>query len=77
MWLNDFCDDLPNASDYGKCRVKLDAVLERMFDICISELWVVKTATKLKREAKLGWFAHCQDTEGNVFALWEDDTAAS
>lgn len=25
----------------------------------------------------MGWFAHCQDTEGNVFALWEDDTSAA
>jgi predicted enzyme related to lactoylglutathione lyase len=25
----------------------------------------------------MGWFAHCQDTEGNVFGLWEDDTAAA
>jgi predicted enzyme related to lactoylglutathione lyase len=25
----------------------------------------------------MGWFAHCQDTEGNVFALWQDDTSAA
>lgn len=25
----------------------------------------------------MGWFAQCQDTEGNVFALWQDDTAAA
>jgi predicted enzyme related to lactoylglutathione lyase len=25
----------------------------------------------------MGWFAHCQDTEGNVFALWEEDTSAA
>jgi predicted enzyme related to lactoylglutathione lyase len=25
----------------------------------------------------MGWFAHCQDTEGNVFALWENDTSAA
>jgi predicted enzyme related to lactoylglutathione lyase len=25
----------------------------------------------------MGWFAHCQDTEGNVFALWEVDTSAA
>jgi predicted enzyme related to lactoylglutathione lyase len=24
----------------------------------------------------MGWFAHCQDTEGNVFALWENDQSA-
>jgi predicted enzyme related to lactoylglutathione lyase len=22
----------------------------------------------------MGWFANCQDTEGNVFGLWEEDT---
>ncbi len=25
----------------------------------------------------MGWFAHFQDTEGNVFALWESDESAS
>jgi predicted enzyme related to lactoylglutathione lyase len=25
----------------------------------------------------MGWFAFCQDTEGNVFGLWQDDSAAS
>ncbi len=25
----------------------------------------------------MGWFAHCQDTEGNVFGLWEDDPSAA
>lgn len=25
----------------------------------------------------MGWFAHCQDTEGNVFALWENDSSAA
>jgi predicted enzyme related to lactoylglutathione lyase len=25
----------------------------------------------------MGWFATCQDTEGNVFALWEEDTSAA
>lgn len=25
----------------------------------------------------MGWFAHCKDTEGNVFALWEDDPSAA
>jgi predicted enzyme related to lactoylglutathione lyase len=25
----------------------------------------------------MGWFAHCQDTEGNLFALWEADTSAA
>jgi predicted enzyme related to lactoylglutathione lyase len=25
----------------------------------------------------MGWFAHCQDTEGNVFAVWQDDTTAA
>ncbi|UCC62038.1 MAG: VOC family protein [Anaerolineae bacterium] len=24
----------------------------------------------------MGWFAHFQDTEGNVFALWESDESA-
>ena len=24
----------------------------------------------------MGWFSHCQDTEGNVFALWQEDTSA-
>jgi predicted enzyme related to lactoylglutathione lyase len=24
----------------------------------------------------MGWFAHFQDTEGNVFALWESDASA-
>jgi uncharacterized protein len=26
---------------------------------------------------KMGWFAVCQDPEGNVFALWEMDTNAA
>ena len=26
---------------------------------------------------KMGWFAICQDPEGNVFALWEMDTNAA
>ncbi len=25
----------------------------------------------------MGWFAHFQDTEGNVFALWEGDESAA
>jgi predicted enzyme related to lactoylglutathione lyase len=25
----------------------------------------------------MGWFAQCQDTEGNVFALWQTDASAS
>jgi hypothetical protein len=25
----------------------------------------------------MGWFAHFQDTEGNVFALWEKDSSAA
>ena len=25
----------------------------------------------------MGWFAHCQDTEGNLFALWEDNSSAA
>jgi len=25
----------------------------------------------------MGWFAHCMDTEGNVFAMWEDDESAA
>lgn len=25
----------------------------------------------------MGWFVHCTDTEGNVFALWEDDESAA
>ena len=25
----------------------------------------------------MGWFAQCQDTEGNVFALWQDDASAA
>ena len=25
----------------------------------------------------MGWFAHCMDTEGNIFALWEDDPSAA
>jgi predicted enzyme related to lactoylglutathione lyase len=25
----------------------------------------------------MGWFANCQDTEGNVFGLWETDTSAA
>ena len=25
----------------------------------------------------MGWFAHFQDTEGNVFALWENDESAA
>ena len=25
---------------------------------------------------KMGWFATCQDTEGNVFGLWADDPNA-
>jgi predicted enzyme related to lactoylglutathione lyase len=25
----------------------------------------------------MGWMAHCQDTEGNIFALWEDDASAA
>jgi uncharacterized protein len=24
-----------------------------------------------------GWFAFCRDTEGNLFALWEDDLSAA
>ena len=24
----------------------------------------------------MGWFAHCIDTEGNAFAIWEDDPQA-
>ena len=24
-----------------------------------------------------GWFAHCIDTEGNAFAIWENDTASA
>ena len=24
----------------------------------------------------MGWFAQCQDTEGNVFALWQTDASA-
>lgn len=26
---------------------------------------------------KMGWFAVCQDPEGNTFALWEMDTSAA
>jgi predicted enzyme related to lactoylglutathione lyase len=25
----------------------------------------------------MGWFAFCQDTEGNLFGLWQDDSAAA
>ena len=25
----------------------------------------------------MGWFAHFEDTEGNIFALWESDESAS
>ena len=25
----------------------------------------------------MGWFVHCQDIEGNLFALWEDDPSAA
>ncbi len=25
----------------------------------------------------MGWFAHCIDTEGNIFALWESDSTAA
>jgi predicted enzyme related to lactoylglutathione lyase len=25
----------------------------------------------------MGWFAICQDTEGNVFGLWQEDSAAA
>lgn len=25
----------------------------------------------------MGWFANCQDTEGNLFGLWEADTSAA
>ena len=25
----------------------------------------------------MGWFAHCMDTESNIFALWEDDPSAA
>lgn len=25
----------------------------------------------------MGWFANCQDSEGNVFGLWEDDPSAA
>jgi uncharacterized protein len=26
---------------------------------------------------QMGWFAVCQDPEGNVFALWQNDTSAA
>jgi uncharacterized protein len=25
----------------------------------------------------MGWFSRCQDPEGNVFGLWQNDTSAS
>ncbi len=25
----------------------------------------------------MGWFAQCRDSEGNVFALWQEDTSAA
>ena len=25
----------------------------------------------------MGWFVHCLDSEGNAFALWEDDSSAA
>ena len=24
----------------------------------------------------IGWFAHCTDTEGNAFSLWQGDSSA-
>jgi predicted enzyme related to lactoylglutathione lyase len=24
----------------------------------------------------MGWFAHCRDSEGNAFSLWQTDSSA-